>query len=343
MAKKTAKPAAKKTTNLALVSQSTGHSYMKMLPLSELKWEHDRDIGKNVSVEDEEGFPALLQSVKAHGVETPIIVREDLDPETGEILGFRVVAGRRRCEAMKLSERTPAVVPAIVRPADFKGSDAAAAIRENTLRRRLSPVEKIVAVKTLTSEGLGVSDVAREIGLSEQSAGNLMRCGRLCKEALEYKGATLEKLIAAAAWEKPEDQLASLKGQKGKKRGENADGAKADAEGPDTGSAESDMATIRATTDSLITDLRDMGHLPLAASFALLAGGINSKGTLGDLNKVLRETKAALGGGRAETMPAPSGVEEPGEWSEVEDEGDKELDRQDLAEAAASWDAAAEN
>lgn len=69
---------------------------------------------------DDAAVKALVESIKAIGLQTPITVRGDdtiTDPETGEVIGgYALVAGRHRLEAYRVLGH--ARIPAVVRECD---------------------------------------------------------------------------------------------------------------------------------------------------------------------------------------------------------------------------------
>ncbi|MGE5543223.1 MAG: ParB/RepB/Spo0J family partition protein, partial [Bacillota bacterium] len=120
-----------------------------------------------------EGLEDLCESIKAHGVIQPVIVRR-----TGA--GYELVAGERRVRACKMAgmER----IPAIVRDYDDRSS-AVAALIENVQREGLHPLDEAEAYRRLAAEfHLTQSEVARAVGLSQAAVANKIRLLKLCEE-----------------------------------------------------------------------------------------------------------------------------------------------------------------
>ncbi|WP_377194212.1 ParB/RepB/Spo0J family partition protein [Ruegeria meonggei] len=95
-------------------------------------------IRRDRMVEDVEAMDELLESLRVHGLRTPIEVTRE-----GE--GFGLISGFRRLEAFrKLAETDPrfAEIPAFIREAG-SGQDAyVSMVEENELRANLSPYER---------------------------------------------------------------------------------------------------------------------------------------------------------------------------------------------------------
>lgn len=258
--KKMSKKAAPRVTSTALPPFK-----LMNIPLALCYWEHDRDIGKNEAREDNEvqqgSFSALANSVKKDGVETPVIAIEldpdgepkpsTVDPEQTAV--YRIRVGKRRAESAK--EAGLKEIPAKVFSHEVE-SDIdfdAMALRENLLRRNLSPVEKIRGVGKLVDKGYAAPQIAAEIGCTDAAARNLVRCHRkLSEKALAFPGATLEKLIKAARLNTEAEQIAVLDGS-ASKRGSNGadDGDSDDDDDSDSdGSPTTVEASANATMDS---------------------------------------------------------------------------------------------
>ena len=116
---------------------------------------------------DPESLAQLADSIAAHGVLQPLLVRESGD-------GFyEIIAGERRFRASKLAGRKS--VPAIVREVDDKSALAMALI-ENMQREDLNAVEEAMGVSRLIEEfGFTHEQAADAIGRSRSATSNLLR------------------------------------------------------------------------------------------------------------------------------------------------------------------------
>jgi len=125
---------------------------------------------------NEEALKELSDSIKAHGVIQPIIVRKIGDK-------YEIIAGERRYKASAMAGLTK--IPAIVRNLDDKETSKVALL-ENLQRKDLTPIEeartyqKIIELDDMTQEELG-----RTMGKSQASIANKMRLLSLPDEVQE--------------------------------------------------------------------------------------------------------------------------------------------------------------
>jgi ParB family transcriptional regulator, chromosome partitioning protein len=125
---------------------------------------------------DEQGLSELAESVKAHGLLQPVLVR----PIAGS--GYELIAGERRWRAARLAglERVPAVIRA--------GEDSERlelALIENMAREDLNPVEAARGCAALVDElGLTKEEVGRRLGRSRVAVSNWIRLLDLPDEVL---------------------------------------------------------------------------------------------------------------------------------------------------------------
>lgn len=125
---------------------------------------------------NEQALKELSESIKAHGVIQPIIVRKIGDK-------YEIIAGERRYKASALAGLTK--IPAIIRNLDDKETSKVALL-ENLQRKDLTPIEeartyqKILELDSMTQEELG-----RTMGKSQASVANKMRLLSLPDEIQE--------------------------------------------------------------------------------------------------------------------------------------------------------------
>lgn len=125
---------------------------------------------------NEQALRELADSIKAHGVIQPIIVRKIGDK-------YEIIAGERRYKASAMAGLTK--IPAIVRNLDDKETSKVALL-ENLQRKDLTPIEeartyqKIIELDDMTQEELG-----RTMGKSQASIANKMRLLSLPDEVQE--------------------------------------------------------------------------------------------------------------------------------------------------------------
>ena len=130
---------------------------------------------------DENAMTELINSIRIHGVISPIIVVPRFD-------GYMIIAGERRYRAAKLAGlRT---IPVIVREYTDKEIKEISLI-ENLQRENLNPIETANAVKELMRDyNYTQEEVADRIGKSRPNVANLLRLLNLSPEvrALIEKG-----------------------------------------------------------------------------------------------------------------------------------------------------------
>lgn len=120
---------------------------------------------------DDAALEELAESIRAHGVLQPIVVRQRDAHDPGN--GFQIVAGERRWRAaQRVGLRT---MPAIVR--DFAlVARLEVALIENIQREQLNAVEEGEAYRRLiVNHGHSADGLAKQLGKSRSHVTNLMR------------------------------------------------------------------------------------------------------------------------------------------------------------------------
>lgn len=114
---------------------------------------------------DEETLKEMSESIKAHGVFQPIIVKKS-------IKGYELIAGERRTKASRLAGLDK--IPAIIR--DFDDQQMMEiALLENIQREDLSPIEEAKAYKNfMTKMNMTQEEVAKRFGKSRSHVTNLL-------------------------------------------------------------------------------------------------------------------------------------------------------------------------
>lgn len=116
---------------------------------------------------DNESLSQLADSIAAHGVIQPILLRE-LD-----FGRYQIIAGERRFRASKLAGLNE--IPAIVVESDEKQT-AQLALVENIQREDLNPLEEALAYRALADDwGMTQEEISREIGKSRSAIANSLR------------------------------------------------------------------------------------------------------------------------------------------------------------------------
>jgi len=153
---------------------STTHT-VSTLRLSEIEPRADQPR-KTFSAEP---LAQLADSIAAHGVLQPILVRES-DPGSGY---YQIIAGERRWRAAKMAGLTE--VPVIVLESDELEA-AQIALIENVQRADLNPVEEAQGYKNLIERfGMTQEQLSVQVGKSRSAIANAMRLLDLTDGALE--------------------------------------------------------------------------------------------------------------------------------------------------------------
>ncbi len=126
---------------------------------------------------DAEALSQLADSISAHGVLQPILVREIADGH------YQIIAGERRWRAAKMAGLTE--VPVIELESDDRTASEIALV-ENIQRENLNPYEEALAYRSLSSEfNLTQEQMSTMLGKSRSAIANSMRLLDLPEEVLE--------------------------------------------------------------------------------------------------------------------------------------------------------------
>jgi ParB family chromosome partitioning protein len=118
---------------------------------------------------DEESLTALAQSISAHGLLAPILVR----PDAGKPGHYEIITGERRWRAARLAGQR--LIAAIVREA-HAGEAIELAILENVQRTDLNPIEEAAGYRTLIEEYSFTQEaLAQRLGKSRPAVANALR------------------------------------------------------------------------------------------------------------------------------------------------------------------------
>jgi len=124
---------------------------------------------------DGEQLERLADSIRAHGVLQPIVVRRSGDR-------YELVVGERRWRASRAAGRP--TIPAVVSDAAPRERLALALI-ENVQRHDLNPIELAYAYRSLAEAGLTQDEIGSEVGLDRSSIANSLRLLELPRELQE--------------------------------------------------------------------------------------------------------------------------------------------------------------
>ena len=123
---------------------------------------------------DKEKLEALANSIKEHGIVSPIIVTPSKNGT------YKIVAGERRWRAARLAGLRE--VPCIVKDFDEKEASEIALV-ENLQRDDLNPIEESDGYRYLIERfSLTQDEVAQKVGKSRSAVANSLRLSNLCDD-----------------------------------------------------------------------------------------------------------------------------------------------------------------
>ena len=119
---------------------------------------------------DKKALQELSESIKTHGIFTPLLVRKTIS-------GYDLITGERRLRAAKMAKLK--TVPAI--EVDFTEEQMMEiAILENVQREDLNPIEEAAAYESLVQKlGYTQEKLAERVGKSREYCANIMRLLKL--------------------------------------------------------------------------------------------------------------------------------------------------------------------
>ncbi len=119
---------------------------------------------------DEKGLQELADSIKEHGIFTPLLVRKS-------VMGYDLITGERRLRAAKMAglDKVPAI------QVDFDDSEMMEiALLENVQRENLNPIEEALGYEALVKKlGYTQEKLAERVGKSREYCANMMRLLKL--------------------------------------------------------------------------------------------------------------------------------------------------------------------
>lgn len=128
----------------------------------------------------------MARSVREHGILQPLTVTEhpDPDPDPDALAVYRILDGHRRFKAALLAHETR--VPVIIRhDLDDEAEQTVLMLVTGIHRRELSAVERARGYGRLKAAGLGISEIARRVGLTPSTVSYYLNLLRLDDSTLD--------------------------------------------------------------------------------------------------------------------------------------------------------------
>ena len=132
----------------------------------------DEDPGQPRTVFDDDALRSMAESIRAHGVVQPVVVRPPVDGR------YMLAFGARRVRASRLAG--VADIPAVVRSA--QPGDFAAQLVENQQRRDLSNSDLAAAIARLAGEGTTNKEIAAICSLKDYQVAAFRQAGNFPPE-----------------------------------------------------------------------------------------------------------------------------------------------------------------
>ncbi|MCR9089205.1 MAG: ParB/RepB/Spo0J family partition protein [Rhodobacteraceae bacterium] len=156
----------------------------------------------------------LIPSIRAHGLLQPLLVRPKED-------GYEIVAGQRRYHALcALSDEQEQAdpVPCLVMAEGDDAKAIEASLAENVLRLPMDAIDQFKAFAALVRNGLGVSDIADQFGITERLVRQRLAIANLIPPILTaYRkgeiGATTIQLLTMATKKQQQAWIALFKSE----------------------------------------------------------------------------------------------------------------------------------
>ena len=166
----------------------------------------------------DESFEQLVNSIKEHGILEPPVVRKLPAPQ----IGYKVVAGRRRVEAVRqLNKRKGGVhavsIDCMVIDPDDPRSDEEIALAENVNRLEMHPLDEAATFKLMADKGMSAGNIAKYYARSPSAIYKRLRLAGLSDDLKGmFRDGKLGIDEAALLAELPEeDQKEFFEGHKG--------------------------------------------------------------------------------------------------------------------------------
>lgn len=160
-----AKPKAAKVVTRATAKPAVEAAELRTVPLSHLQPSKEN----HRKVFDKKELQELADSIKAHGVLQPLLIRPLNDGSSF----FVIIAGERRYRAALLAGLKEVPTQIVTREGL---SESLAMLHENIMRVDLNPIERAEAIKRMmTDHGLSQAEIGKVVGVQQGQISNELR------------------------------------------------------------------------------------------------------------------------------------------------------------------------
>lgn len=160
----------------------------RLIPLDQLRFGHEAEPPINARrVGRDEGIAELAASIGAHGLQTPLKVKEGHDSDG--VVGIFVGTGNRRLAALRLLvEQSQMADDDEVECLDFDTTVDAkeAALAEQINRVPLHPADEYVEFRELADADISEMSIASRFGIDPKRVKRILALGRLSPTVLEW-------------------------------------------------------------------------------------------------------------------------------------------------------------
>ncbi|MER8762867.1 ParB/RepB/Spo0J family partition protein [Mesorhizobium sp. M0968] len=160
----------------------------RLIPLDQLRFGHEADPPINARrVGRDDGIAELAASIGAHGLQTPLKVKESHDKDG--VVGIFVGTGNRRLAALRLLvEQSQMAVSDPVECTEFDATVDAkeAALAEQINRIDLHPADEYVEFRELADAGMSELSIASRFGIDPKRVKRILALGRLSSVVIDW-------------------------------------------------------------------------------------------------------------------------------------------------------------
>ncbi|WP_181175024.1 ParB/RepB/Spo0J family partition protein [Mesorhizobium sp. B2-3-6] len=160
----------------------------RLIPLDQLRFGHEAEPPINARrVGRDDSIAELAASIAAHGLQTPLKVKEGHDSDG--VVGIFVGTGNRRLAALRLlvdQGQTAADAPIECGEFDVSVDAREAALAEQIHRVEFHPADEYVEFRELADHGLDETAIATRFGIDPKRVKRILALGRLSPVIIDW-------------------------------------------------------------------------------------------------------------------------------------------------------------